>query len=270
MNIYYQGNPGSYMHSASLAIEKDLNWEIDSIEWKQDFKDVWDAIWKNDIAVLAIENSYMWSIHPNLHGFLKHDCKIIWEYNMPINHCLCSKEASIDNITKAYSQMPALEQCHKYLKEKGIDPMVYSDTALAAKHVSETQDSGKAAVCSQLAAEIHGLNILDKNIQDQQENTTRFAVICHKDLELEYSQTKNKTSILFDIHHMPSSLHECLGAFSQNNVNLTKLESLPNYRDKSTFTFWLDLDGVLSDIPVSQSLKDLENHTANMRIIWEY
>ena len=141
MKIYYQGNEGSYMHIASREIEKNLSCAITSIEGKPDFSEVWESIGKNDIAVLAIENSYMGSIHPNLHGFLKYDCKIVGQYDMYINHCLCSKETDIKNITKAYSQMPALEQCHKYLKKMDIEPMVYSDTSLSAKHVSETQDS---------------------------------------------------------------------------------------------------------------------------------
>ncbi len=270
MNIYYQGNPGSYMHTASLAIQENLSWTIDSIDGKADFKDVWEAIGTDNIAVLAIENSYMWSIHPNLHGFLKYDCKIIGEYNMPINHCICSKESDIKDVTKAYSQMPALEQCHRYLKEKGIEPMVYSDTALSAKHVAETEDSWKAAVCSELAAEIYKLNILDKNIQDQAENTTRFAIICHKDLDLNYLVKKDKMSISFEINHMPSSLYQCLWSFALNNINLTKLESLPSYKWKGTFTFWLDLEGKSDDTAVQLSLKWLETHTKNLRIIWEY
>jgi len=255
------------MHTASLAIEKHLNKTVDSIEGKPDFKDVWASIGHDDIAVLAIENSYMGSIHPNLHGFLKYDCKIVGEYNMPINHCISSKEKDIKDITKAYSQMPALEQCHKYLKNKGIEPIVYSDTALSAKHVAETEDAGKAAVCSELAAEIYGLNILDTNIQDQDENTTRFAIICHKDLDLDYSIKKDKMSISFEVRHMPSSLYQSLKCFADNNINLTKLESLPSYKMKGTFTFWLDLDGKPTDEAVTKALKDLKDHTTNLRII---
>lgn len=270
MKIYYQGNPGSYMHSASLAIEKHLSLEVEDIVGRPDFKDVWAAIGTDDIAVLAIENSYMGSIHPNLHGFLKYDCKIIGEYNMPINHCICSKETDIANVTKAYSQMPALEQCHRYLKEKGIDPMVYSDTALSAKHVAETDDAWKAAICSELAAGIYGLNILDTNIQDQEENTTRFAIICDKDLDLDYSVKKDKMSISFEVNHMPSSLYQCLGLFAENNINLTKLESLPSYKWKGTFTFWLDLEGTSNDSGVQAAIQWLAGHTTNFKIIWEY
>ena len=270
MNIYYQGNPGSYMHSASLAIAEHLTPPVTAIEWKTDFKDVWDAIGTEHIAVLAIENSYMWSIHPNLHGFLKHDCKIVWDYEMLINHCLCSKEKDISKVTQAYSQMPALEQCHRYLKDRDIEPRVYSDTALSAKHVAETDSSGKAAICSELAASIHGLNILDRSIQDQSENTTRFAIICHKDLELEYSQKSDKVSMLFEVKHMPASLYQSLKAFADNNVNLTKLESLPSYKWKKTFAFWLDLDGKIEDDHVKKAIQDLEEHTSNMRIIGSY
>lgn len=270
MKIYYQGNPGSYMHIASRVIQKDLNVQIEAIEWKPDFRDVWESIGTENIAVLAIENSYMGSIHPNLHGFLKYDCKIVGQYDMYINHCLCSKETDIEKITKAYSQMPALEQCHKYLKTMNIEPMVYSDTSLAAKHVSETQDSGKAAICSELAAEIYGLNILQKNIQDHSENTTRFAVIADKKLDIAYSEKENKISIMFEVEHIPSKLYECLGIFAKRSINLTKLESLPSFRGKFLFMFWMDIQGNLSDPNISSAFEELQEYVNELRIIGEY
>lgn len=258
------------MHTASLAVEKYINSSIDVIEGKTDFRDVWEAIGQEHIAVLAIENSYMWSIHPNLHGFLKYDCKIIGQYDMFINHCLCSKETDIQKITQAYSQIPALEQCHKYLKDTGIQPMVFSDTALAAQYVSQTTDPWKAAICSELAAEIHGLNILERNIQDHSENTTRFAIITHKDVDISYSQNSKKTSIIFEVQHIPSTLHDCLWVFARHKVNLTKIESLPSFRGKFLFMFWVDIEGNLSDIPVSQALRELQDHVSEFRIIGQY
>jgi len=128
------------MHTASLAVSEHLSISIESLEGKQDFQEVWDNISPEAMAVLAIDNSYMGSIHPNLYGFLKHDTKIIGDYLLPINHCLCSKETDISKVKKAYSQLPALEQCHKYLKEKNIRAEEYSDTALSAKFVAESEE----------------------------------------------------------------------------------------------------------------------------------
>jgi len=257
------------MHLASEKIQKNLNVEIEDIVGKPDFKDVWEAIWKEDIAVLAIENSYMGSIHPNLYGFLKYDCKIVGRYDMLIQHCLCSKEEKLENVSKAYSQLPALDQCHTYLKEKNIEAMVYSDTSLAAKHVSETSDAWKAAICSEFAAEFYWLNILEKNIQDNDQNTTRFAIITHKSNNLSYTLQEGKMSIIFEVEHIPGALCECLTIFHNRKINLSKLESMPSFH-KTSFLFWANIEWDMWDSNVASAIKDLENITESLQLIWEY
>lgn len=270
MKIYYQWNPGSYMHTASRAIAEKLSVSIQGLEWKPEFHDVWESIGAEGIAVLAIENSYMGSIYPNLQGFMKYDYKIIGEYHLPIRHCLCSHETDISQITKAYSQIPALEQCHKYLKQKNIQPIKYSDTALSAKHVSETDEPWSAAICSELAADIYGLNILEKNIQDHQENTTRFIIIVPKDSTITYADTSDRVSLLFETRHIPASLYKCLWAFATNNVNLTKLESIPSFKGNFSCLFWLDFEGSLDDENIQKTLEELEFFTSTIRILGQY
>jgi len=279
MKIYYQWNPGSYMHLASVEIQKHLNIEIDEIIWKPDFKDVWESIGQNNIAVLAIENSYMWSIHPNLYGFLKYDCKIVGRYDMLIRHCLCSKEEKLEDITKAYSQLPALDQCHIYLKEKWISPMVFSDTSLAASHVAQSDDPWKAAICSEFAAKLNGLNILDRDIQDNNQNTTRFAIITHQDQDVLYKydspnlpvgmRREGKMSIIFEVHHIPWSLSTCLLVFHNRWINITKLESMPSFH-KESFLFWINIEGDTQDENVSQAIKEVWELSESIKIIWEY
>ncbi|PIE85501.1 hypothetical protein CSA08_01665 [Candidatus Gracilibacteria bacterium] len=268
--IYYQGNPGSYMNIASLEIEKGLNVEITEIKGKPEFIDVWKSIGKESIGVLAIENSYMGSIHPNLYAFLRYDYKIIGEYYLPINHCLCSKETDIKKIKKAYSQLPALDQCYNYLKEKNIFPVAFSDTALSAKYISETDEKGLGAICSERAAKIYNLNILEKNIQDQQGNNTRFAIIVPKENGIEYNLKSNKVSILFEAKNIPASLYKCLGAFATNNVNLTKIESLPSGSGYFSYYFWLDFKGSLKDENVKKALEELKFFTSSLKVLGEY
>jgi prephenate dehydratase len=270
MNIYYQWNPGSYMHAASLAVKDGLSAWVTELIWKPVFKDVWDNINAWWIWVLAIENSYMWSIHPNLYAFIKNDCKIIGEYYGAIDHCLCSKETDISKITKVYSQMPALEQCHKYIHSKNLEANECSDTALSAKIASETEETWVAWICSELAADIHGVNILEKKIQDQKNNTTRFAIIVPKSLELTYNKKSNKVSLIFEAKDIPSSLHKCLWSFAKYDINLSKIESLPSYAESFSYHFWVDFTGNLSDTQVQQALSNLEEFTCSIRIVWEY
>ncbi len=272
MNLYYQGNPGSYMHTASLEVAKHLNITPSDIIGKADFQEVWNTLEQhNSLAVLAIENSYMGSIYPNLHGFLKHDAKIIGDYDLAINHCLCSHHSDISEITHAYSQLPALEQCHQYLKGKNIIPKSYGDTALSAKKISESCELWGAAICSELAAEMYGLNILERNIQDHQGNTTRFAVIIPKNnTDISYIQKTGKVSMLFEARNIPSSLYKCLGAFATHNIQLTKLESIPSFKWNFSMMFWLDFEGSMEDKNVQNAVEELRFFTSEVRILWEY
>ena len=245
MKIYYQWNPWSYMNIAAKKIKKHLNIQIDDIVWMPEFNDVWKNIWIDWIWVLAIENSYMWSIHPNMYGFLKHDFKIIWEYYLEINHCLCSKE-------------------------KNIEISNFWDTALAAKYVSESQEIRIGAICSTQAAKLHKLNILDENIQDQNWNTTRFIVIVPKWPNIKYNKKAKKISIIFEAKNIPSSLYKCLWAFATNKINLTKIESLPSYKWAFSYYFWLEFGWKIKDKDVSKALEELNFFAKKVRILWEY
>ena len=269
--IIYQGMPGAYMHQASVIIEKDLNVWVDEMVGYDSFEKCWSNYEDDDIMVLAIENSYAGSIYENLYKFLKHDVKIIWEYNMEIDHCLCSIEEDISKITKVYSHFKALPQCYDYLKNKNItEQVIHPDTAWSALMLSETQEKWAAAICSTLAAEMYWLNILDERIQDQKGNTTRFIAIVPKKSNIEYSVPASKVSILFSAKDIPSSLYKCLWAFATNWVNLTKIESLPDIKNPFSYLFWLDFEWKLSDIEVKKSLEELDFFTTQVNILGEY
>lgn len=270
MKIYYQWNPWAYMHYASTEIAKNLNITIESIEGKPEFIDVWKSIWDDGVAVLAIENSYMGSIHINLYNFLKYDYKIAWEYFLEINHCLCSTEANITDVKKVYSQAPALVQCYEYIKSKNFEPVEFSDTALSAKFVSESGEKWVWAIASEMACKLYGLNILDTNIQDQSGNTTRFAIIVPKESNILYKNRSNKISILFEARDVPASLYKCLWAFATNGINLTKIESMPSYKWKFEYMFWIDFEGTLNDAPVKKALEELTFFTSFIKILGEY
>ncbi len=270
MKIYYQWNPWAYMHYASTEIAKNLNIPIESIEGKPEFIDVWKSIWEDGIAVLAIENSYMGNIHTNLYNFLKYDYKIIWEYFLEIRHCLGSKESYIADVKKVYSQVPALVQCYEYIKQKNMEPIEFSDTALSAKYVSESQEIGIWAIASEMACKMYGLNILDTNVQDQEGNTTRFAIIVPKESTILYKNKSNKVSILFEVRDVPASLYKCLWAFATNGINLTKIESMPSYKWKFEYLFWVDFEGNLQEISTKKALEELTFFTSFIKILGEY
>ena len=273
--IYYQGEPWAYMHQSSIEIEKYLNVDVEEIIGYDSFEKCWNELewkWNEDkILVLAIENTTAGVLYDNLYKFLQMDVKIIWEYDMEIEHCICSLETDISKVKKVYSHFKALPQCYEYLKEKGInEQIIHSDTAGSAKMIAEEKIKWSAAICATLAANMYWLNILDKNIQDQKWNTTRFAVIVSSKSKINYINKKNKISILFEAKNIPASLYKCLGAFATNNVNLTKIESLPNIKNPFSYLFWLDFDWSLNNTNVIKALEELEFFTSNIKIIWEY
>lgn len=282
MKIFYQWEAGSYHNQASLDIVKYLSTWNYKMTWYDNFEKCWDELnssidlwltWTKEesILILAIENSYAWSIYDNLYKFLKIDAKIIAEYNMWIDLSLCSLEKDISNVKRVYSHFKALPQCYDYFKKHNIsDQIVYSDTAWAAKMISETKEKWAWALCSKLAWEMYGLNVLDDKVQDQKWNTTRFLVIAASDSKIEYKKNTWKISILFEARDLPASLYKCLWAFATNWLNLTKIESLPNIKNPFSYLFWLDFEWKLDSEDTKKSLEELSFFTKDIKILWEY
>lgn len=258
------------MEITSKNISKDLNIKITDIIWVPEFSNVWKNISFKNIWILAIENSYMWSIHHNLYSFLKYDYKIIWEYFLEIKHCICSLETNLKDVKKAYSQAPALDQCREYLQKNNIEQKVFWDTALSAKYIKENNLKWVAAICSKEAAKFYGLNILEENIADQKWNTTRFIIIVPKNSKIKYKNNSNKISIIFEAKDIPASLYKCLWAFATNDINLTKIESIPSYKENFNYYFWLEFNWKLEDKSVKKSLEELKFFTKRIRILGEY
>jgi len=270
MNLIYQWIPWAYSHIACELAENLLNIKVKESIWYSDFSTVWEKINSHNIWVIPVVNSYAGNIHENLYNFLRYDNKIIWEINLEINHCLLSNEKKIEDIEKIYSHPQALSQCHNFLKKHSIKPINGWDTAGSAKMVSESKESWVWALASDLAWKMYNLNKIDCWVQDQIWNTTRFFIIAPKNIELEYLEKKNKTTIIFEAKNIPASLYKCLWAFATNNVNLTKIESLPNLKWPFSYLFWLDFEGNLSDENVKKALEELDFFTLYVKVLGEY
>ena len=270
MKLIYQWVPWAYSNLTCLKASKLLNCEITDIIWVDNFTSLWEKVDKENIWVIPIENSYAGNIFENLYNFLRFDFKIIWEINLRVDHCLLSKESDISDIKEVYSHPQALRQCYNFLKEHNIKPIIFSDTALAAQMIKEKNILNAWAIASSLAWEIYWLNILEESIQDQKWNTTRFFIIVPQKSKIVFKTKANKTSIIFEAKNIPASLYKCLWAFATNNVNLTKIESLPSLKDPFTYLFWIDLEWTTKDISVQKSITELKKFTNDIKILWEY
>ena len=273
MNIYYQWEPGAYSNITTIQVAKELWVENDChIEWLETFESVWQRIADGHIGVLPIENSYAGPIHANLFAFSRFEASIIGTHNLEIDHCLLSLEDDISKVKTAISHPQALDQTYHYMKNNNITRENFYDTAWAAKHISENNLRWYGSISSSLAAEIYGLNILDRAVQDQSGNTTRFLVVClTKDIEkYSYKAKKNKVSLIFEAKHIPASLYKCLWAFATNNVNLTKIENLPAFGKPFSIQFWADIEWKLEDTNLQAALEELKHYTSDIRILGEY
>jgi prephenate dehydratase len=222
--------------------------------------------------IIPLENSSAGRI-ADIHYLLpKYKLQIHAEYFQKIEHNLLVKQdAELKDIKYVRSHAQAIDQCQKIILKNKFKTIVSADTAGSAKELSKTKDKSIAAIASELSAKIYNLKILMENIEDESQNTTRFIIMSKKVRQPEYD--KNKiflTSCIFRVKSVPAALFKCLGSFSSNQVNLTKLES---FSVKNTFdqtNFYLDIEGHIEQIPVKNSLEELGFHTERLEILGVY
>ena len=269
VKIAIQGELGAYSHIAVENLFKDA--EIKTCTtFEETFKQAY-----NDPSckiVIPIENSLAGRV-ADIHYLLpKYKLQIHGEYFLNVEHnLLCKPEATLQDIKSVRSHAQAIGQCQNIINKKKFKSIVSADTAGSAKDLSEGDDKSIAAIASELSAKIYKLKILEKNIEDEKGNVTRF-LIMGKNIE-QPECTNNKkfiTSCIFRVKSEPSALYKCLGGFATNQVNLTKLES---FSVKNTFdqaNFYLDIDGHLEQTGVKKALEELGFHTETLDILGVY
>jgi prephenate dehydratase len=179
------------------------------------------------------------------------------------------KGAKLADVTEAHGHVVILPQCAGFLKDHGIKGKVSSDNARAAREVAEAGDKTRAALASELAAEIYGLDVLARHIEDQKNNTTRFLVMSR---QADHSRRADRmvTTFTFRVRNIPAALYKAMGGFATNGVNMTKLES---YMVGGTFTateFYADIEGHPDDTNVKLALEELAYFTTQVQILGVY
>ena len=202
----------------------------------------------------------------------KYKLQIHGEYFQIVEHnLLCKQDATIDDIKYVRSHAQAIGQCQNIINKRKFKSIVSADTAGSAKELAEGKDKSIAAIASELSAKIYNLKILEKNIEDEKGNVTRFLIMGKNIEQPEFKSNKNYiTSCIFRVKSEPSALYKCLGGFATNQVNLTKLES---FSVKNTFdqaNFYLDLEGHLEQPGVKKALEELGFHTETLDILGVY
>ena len=266
--IAFQGELGAYSHLACIEAAPDHN----PVACRT-FESAMEQVNASEchLAMIPIENSVAGrgaDIHYLLGGY---DLKIYSEHFQEINHQLMVKPgASLDTIKNVRSHSMAIGQCHAAIKKYNLDVIIMADTAGSAKFISEQGTMEDSAIASTLAADTYGLDIVDTNIQDMKNNTTRF-LIMSKELQQERNENLSYlTSCIFEVKSVPSALYKALGGFATNGVNLTKLESFIVDGDFNKAQFYIDLDGHAEDQSVKGALEELSFYTEKLKVLGVY
>ncbi|MCM2473546.1 prephenate dehydratase [Rhizobium sp. CG5] len=239
------------------------------------FEDAFVAVENGDadLAMIPIENTIAGRV-ADIHYLLPESrLHIIGEYFMPIRfQLMVLPGVKRDEIKTVHSHIHALGQCRKIIRGSGWKPVVAGDTAGAAKLVSETGDRSMAALAPRLAADLYGLEIIAENVEDTENNVTRFVVLSGEEKLAERVSPDELfvTTFVFNVRNIPAALYKAMGGFATNGINMTKLES---YQIGGTFVatqFYADIEGHPDDVPVRQALEELRFFSEKVRILGVY
>ena len=241
----------------------------------QTFEDAFLAVENGeaDLAMIPIENTIAGRVADIHHLLPESRLHIVGEYFMPIRfQLMVLPGVSRDEIRTVHSHIHALGQCRKIVRANGWKPVVAGDTAGAAKLVAEMGDRSMAALAPRLAADLYTLDIVAENVEDTENNVTRFVVLARevKDIRRNGDKDVIVTTFVFNVRNIPAALYKALGGFATNGINMTKLES---YQLGGKFTatqFYADIEGHPDDLPVRRALDELQFFSEKVRILGSY
>ena len=224
------------------------------------FEDVFAAVreGKAERAMIPVENSVNGRVADIHHLLPNGGLKIVGEHFQPVHHCLLGvRGAKLGGIKEALSHIQALGQVRGTLRALKIKPVTFYDTAGAAEEVARAGDKTRAAVASSLAGEIYGLDILKRDIEDAEHNTTRFLIMSKAAEPLPAKCPVAVTAFVFEVRNIPAALYKVMGGFATNGINMTKLES---YMLNGSFTatqFYAEVEGRRDDPAMQHAFDEM-------------
>lgn len=264
--VVFQGAEGAYSQVAMLQYfgEQVNSFHVDS------FREAMSAIEEGsaDFAVLPIENSTAGMVSEIYDLLVEFENYIVGEQIIKIEHCLLGVPgAKIEDINTVYSHPQSLMQSSKYLQTREWQQISMLNNAFAARKVAEDKDFTQAAIASEYAGTIYGLDILYKGTNHSDTNSTRFIIVSNQKI---FKKEADKISICFEVPHKSGSLYHMLSHFIYNNLNMSKIESRPIPDRNWEYRFFIDFEGNLGDSAVKNALRGLRDETRNMKILGNY
>ncbi len=262
--IYFQGTFGAYSHLAALSIDP----KAEILPCKT-FDECFNKAFKEPDSRIIIPESNRITGNIGIEYLIfKHRLNIYKEHFQKIEHNLLGQPGvKLKDIREVYSHAQGLSQCSKFIKDNNLLEHIRADTAGSAEMISKTKDVKQSAIASSLSAEIYGLEVIKKNIENESGNLTRFLVMGKNISQPEFKDKTYITSFLFKLKSKPAALYQSLGGFAINGVNLTKLQSYPEKNSFDSYFFLCDLDGHIEDPKVQKSLEELGLHCEDFHVL---
>ena len=266
--IAYQGETGANSHVACADAFPDYEPLACAT-----FEDATAAVRSGEAqyAMIPIENTLAGRVADVHHLLPNAGLYIVGEYFLPIQFQLMAPRGSNKaGITDIYSHVHALGQCRRIIRELGATAHVSGDTAGAARQVAEWGDVTKAALAPLLAAEIYGLDVLAKNVEDEAHNTTRFVILASEPDDAEPGSGDCVTTFIFRVRNVPAALYKAMGGFATNGVNMTKLESYQLGGSFNATMFYSDIEGHPAERNVRLALEELSFFSSELKVLGTY
>ena len=266
--IAFQGLPGANSDMACRAVHPELK-PLACPTFEDTFAAVREG--RAGLAMIPIENSSAGRVADIHHLLPESGLHIIGEHFQEVHHQLvAAKGASLRTVRVVRSHVQALSQCRAFIRKHGLEAVVHADTAGAAAEVAALGDPTQAAIASDLAARIHGLEILARDVHDQIDNTTRFLIMAEEPTDPEPDAGPVITSFVFRVRSVPAALYKALGGFATNGVNITKLESYIVDGGFTVAQFYADIEGHPHQRLVRLALEELGFFSREVKILGIY
>ena len=265
LKIAFLGPIGTY---SEAAVRKHFGHSVQTIPLQtidEVFREV--EVGTANYGVVPVENSTEGGVNQTLDCLIKTPLKICGEIALPIHHYLLAKVTTLAQIKRIYSHQQSFAQCRGWLDNQlpTIERIAVNSNAEAAQRAAN--ESGSAAIAGKMAAEIYQLEIVASRIEDDINNSTRFAVLGQQTVS---PTGTDKTSLLLSSPNKAGALYHLLEPFAFNNINMTRIESRPSRQSNWKYVFFVDIEGHITDEPIAKSLQSLESHTSLIKHLGSY
>ena len=266
MKISFQGESGAYSDLACRQIYPNAQ-TIGCLSFDDAFTMVQSG--ESDLAFIPIDNTLAGRVADVHHLLPQSNLHIIGEHFLPIDHCLLAvKGSKLSDITHVSSHVHAIPQCREFIRNHQLASITHADTAGAAADIAQKNDPCHGAIASSLTAEIYGLDILARGIQDDASNKTRF-IILSKSPAVVDANDDLMTSFTFTVRDIPAALYKALGGFATNQVNMMKLESYVDSQFNAA-RFYCEVEGHPREENLCQAMEELGFFAKEIKILGSY